>query len=232
MIEITSWTQAFAQKLCSHFGPRLLFVGYQGSYARGEATPESDIDIVTILDQVAPADLDGYRELVRSMLFDPEFCVQNSATCPQDNVEACGFICGEHELRSWPRYDLLSVALDTKPVLGRLEPFLPEFTDADRREALAIGAANLYHGACHTYLYGDRAAALPGLLKAAFFCLRLRVLCREGRYCATKHELAEVLNGQELELLELTRNAPRSPGPVDRAYSLLIDWTSQLIRQS
>lgn len=216
MIEITSWTQAFAQKLRSHFGPRLLFVGYQGSYARGEATLESDIDIVTVLDQVAPTDLDGYRELVRLM--------------PSGEL-ACGFICGEHELRSWPRYDLLSVALDTKPILGSLEPFLPEFTGADRREALAIGAANLYHGACHTYLYGDRAGALPGLLKAAFFCLRLRVLCRDGKYCATKHELAEVLNGQELELLEMTRNVPGSPGPVDRAYSLLIDWTSQLIRQ-
>ncbi len=43
MIEIGSWTREFAQRLRAEFGPRLLFMGYQGSYARGEATPESDM---------------------------------------------------------------------------------------------------------------------------------------------------------------------------------------------
>ena len=37
MVEIRAWTESFAQKLQGHFGPRLLFVGYQGSYGRGEA---------------------------------------------------------------------------------------------------------------------------------------------------------------------------------------------------
>lgn len=66
MVEIRAWTESFAQKLQGHFGPRLLFMGYQGSYGRGEATPESDIDIVTVLDAVAPADLDAYRTLVQA----------------------------------------------------------------------------------------------------------------------------------------------------------------------
>lgn len=215
MINIIPWTQTLAQKLREEFGPRLLFMGYQGSYARGEATPESDVDIVAILDEADAAALERYRSVVGGM--------------PQSGL-ACGFICGERELRCWPKYDLLSLVLDTKPVYGSLEKYLPEFTDSDRREALRIGAANLYHAACHTYLYGDLAGALPGLLKSAFFCLRLWALVREGIYCATRAELAQALTGRERRILDMLAG-PR-PDNVDEAYSLLIDWSSEVLRQT
>ena len=215
MIEIGSWAREFAGRLRAEFGPRLLVMGYQGSYARGEATPESDIDIVTILDEVAAADLRRYRCVVGTM--------------PEGGL-ACGFICGERELRCWPRYDLLSLALDTRPVLGSLEGYLPEFTDGDRREALRVGAANLYHAACHACLYGDRAEKLPGLLKAAFFCLRLWALVREGRYRATKAELAQTLTGRERRILDMLTG--EMPDDVDEAYSLLTGFASEALRQT
>lgn len=212
MLDILLWTNSLSQKLRKSFGPRLLFLGYQGSYARGEATPQSDIDIVAVLDHLTPADLETYRTLVRSM--------------PQGDL-ACGFICGELELRGWPRYDLLSLALDTKPVLGGLQNYLPAFTDADRREALSIAASGLYHGACHAYLYGGRTEELPGLLKSAFFCLRLAVLCREGRYVPTKRALSEALTGRERDLMDLILDPPSDT--VDRAYALLISCSSDLL---
>lgn len=215
MIEIGSWTREFAQRLRAEFGPRLLFIGCQGSYARGEATHESDVDIVAILDEADAAALERYRSVVGAM--------------PQSGL-ACGFICGRRELENWPRYDLLSLALDTKPVVGELAPYLPEFTDGDRREALRIGAANLYHAVCHTYLYGDRERELPGLLKAAFFCLRLWALVREGIYCATRAELAQALTGRERRILDMLAG-PR-PDNADEAYSLLIDWSSEALRQT
>lgn len=215
MIDIIPWTQTLAQKLREEFGPRLLFIGCQGSYARGEATPESDVDIVAILDEADAAALERYRSVVGGM--------------PQSGL-ACGFICGERELRCWPKYDLLSLALDTKPVYGSLEKYLPEFTDSDRREALRIGAANLYHAVCHTYLYGDLAGALPGLLKSAFFCLRLWALVRDGGYRATRAELAGALSGRERRILDMLAG-PR-PDNVDEAYSLLIDWSSEALRQT
>ncbi len=214
MVEIEKWAAAFAQELQNAFGARLLFVGYQGSYGRGEATPESDIDIVTVLEEVATEDLDLYRRLVRAQ--------------PQGGL-ACGFLCGKKELAAWPRYDLYGLVLDTKPVLGDLRDLTPAFTQEDAREALRIGAANLYHAACHTYLYsGAPEAALPGLGKAAFFCLRLQALLRDGVYRHSKRELLPALEGREKQLLALSLE----PGAVEprQAYGLLLDWCAGILK--
>lgn len=217
MINIETWTADFAQKLQAAFGPRLQFLGYQGSYGRGEATESSDIDIVTVLDQVTAADLRRYRELVLDM--------------PSGDL-ACGFICGEAEIRAWPRYDLLGLVLDTKPVLGSLEALTPGFTPEDARQALAIGASGLYHAACHSYLYGDPKAALPELGKAAFFCLRLFALCRDSVYYPSREALKPVFCGRERELLELTTEnlAGFTDEQADRAYNLLIAWSGEQLR--
>ena len=44
MIDITAWMQNFLKKLNITFENRVWFVGLQGSYGRGEATENSDID--------------------------------------------------------------------------------------------------------------------------------------------------------------------------------------------
>ena len=62
-----AWMQQLTYRLRDAFGPRLRFVGLQGSRARGEAGPESDIDAVVILDAVSLADLRAYRALLAGM---------------------------------------------------------------------------------------------------------------------------------------------------------------------
>ena len=47
--DINSWCELFAGKAQKTFGEKLLFIGLQGSYKRGEADDNSDIDIVVIL---------------------------------------------------------------------------------------------------------------------------------------------------------------------------------------
>ena len=46
MIDITTWMQKFLHSLNETFANRVWFVGLQGSYARGEATDESDVDLL------------------------------------------------------------------------------------------------------------------------------------------------------------------------------------------
>lgn len=213
MVEIKGWAGELAQKLEAAFGGRLLFVGYQGSYGRGEATPQSDIDIVTVLDAVTVGDLNHYRALVRAQ--------------PGGGL-ACGFICGREELAAWPRYDLYGLVLDTTPVLGDLRALTPAFTLEDAKEALRVGAANLYHAAAHTYLYApDPKAALPSLGKAAFFCLRIAALLRDGIYRPSKRELLPVLEGCERQLLALSLEPAALD--VEEAYSLLLGWCSNML---
>ena len=50
LIPIDEFTRLLTWKCQARFGPRLLYLGLSGSYARGEATEESDIDIHLILD--------------------------------------------------------------------------------------------------------------------------------------------------------------------------------------
>lgn len=49
------------------FGERLLFAGVQGSYLRGEARPDSDIDPLVVLDHVDLTDLDHFHEAMRTV---------------------------------------------------------------------------------------------------------------------------------------------------------------------
>lgn len=60
VIIIESWITALTEKLKTTFGDRLLFVGLQGSYQRGEAHEDSDIDAVVILNVLTLDDLKQY----------------------------------------------------------------------------------------------------------------------------------------------------------------------------
>ena len=218
--DIRSWGAQFSQLLKGSFGERLRFVGYQDSCARREAAQYGDVDIVAVLDHVDTDDLDVYRELVGSM---------------EQGELACGFLCGEGELRGWPLYDLYTLWLDTKPVLGDLTPLLPPLNRRNAWEALQVGAANLYHAACHTYLYAsDLQSPLPELGKAAFFCLRFYSLLRDGIYRPTRLELSKALDGPSSELLSLPKNAQEAAAlshqETRRLYSLLMDWCSQVLQ--
>ena len=69
----------------SAFGERLLYMGLQGSWLRGEAHENSDIDIMVILDRFSVRDMDTYRGILREIGF---------------YERSCGFICGEDEMET------------------------------------------------------------------------------------------------------------------------------------
>lgn len=175
LVPIQSWTQDFVRRLLEDFPGQVVFVGLQGSYRRGEATGESDIDMVTVLERVGPEELRIYRDLVRSLPF---------------GERACGFLCGREELSAWPPFDLLQLVLDTRPLYGSIQD-LGAFSAADLEEAVRVGASALYHAAVHSYLYAPRLGeVLPGLEKSLFFLIRLEEKRRTGRWPDTRREAA------------------------------------------
>ncbi len=51
--DIHNYCHRLKEALLEAFGPRLCYMGLQGSWLRGEATPRSDIDTVVILDRLS-----------------------------------------------------------------------------------------------------------------------------------------------------------------------------------
>ncbi|MEG1968257.1 MAG: nucleotidyltransferase domain-containing protein [Clostridia bacterium] len=98
MINLQEWLCAYQKAMNTAFGNRVLFIGLQGSYARGEATEKSDLDVVLILDRVTMADLNIYKKI--------------TATLPHSEL-LCGFVSGKMELTHWCRHDYLH-AMDAR----------------------------------------------------------------------------------------------------------------------
>ena len=50
--DIETYLQKISEELRRTFGQKLLYIGLQGSFGRGEATDQSDIDVVVILEEL------------------------------------------------------------------------------------------------------------------------------------------------------------------------------------
>lgn len=215
MVAVEAWMRELSGKLSRKFGSRLLFLGLQGSYGRGEANEDSDIDVVTVLDRVELSDLDAYKAIVSAM---PE------------GEKACGFLCGAAELKNWPQYDLLALAQDTQTVYGALDGLLPPMGRRELAEGAAIGASGLYHAAVHTYLYEPR-EEWPGFLnaaeKSAFFVLRTLYELRRGRRVQTRRELLSCLTGDERAML-----APEEGEAPEAAFARLVRWSASALAEA
>ena len=74
MIDIDIWMKDFLKALDETFKQRVWFVGIQGSYARGEATENSDIDMVVILDELTINDLQIYDRMLDTLSYRELIC--------------------------------------------------------------------------------------------------------------------------------------------------------------
>ena len=181
------WMDAFLPPLLEALPGRVAFVGIQGSFGRGEAGPESDVDLVGVLDALGAAELAACRGVLEKMPFADR---------------ACGFFCDRAALAAWPAFDALQLRLDTLPVYGSLEELRPPMGKETLDEAVRAAASALYHAACHTALFDAQPeAALPALQKAAFFALRLAHCRRSGQYTAARQSLLPKLEPEERALL-------------------------------
>lgn len=215
---LENWLPAYLSAVTSVFGDRIRFVGLQGSHRRGEATEESDIDLILILDTLSVADLSAYRTRVR--------------TLPQGD-RVCGFVSGLPELRRWPAIDLFQFVYETKPLYGSLEGELPSLSRQDVVQALHLGAATLYHAACHSFLFEDAAANLPSLCKQAWFLLQMLVFIRQGVYVSTASALLPLLEEPDAALLRLYQRRHTlfqlSAPKLEACYARLIEGSRRLL---
>lgn len=215
MLDLDAWLESCLQALKAAFGDRLWFVGLQGSRGTGEATEESDIDLVVVLDAVTARDIAVYRALLDTL---------------KHRELVCGFFSGRAELLRWEPSDLFQFCRDTTPILGSLDTILAK-VDADAvNRAVRIGACNLYHGCVHNLLFERDPAALRGLYKAATFVLRALVYQRTGRFCRRLEELSAQAGEGEREIISTYIRLTRGePGDFEELSQSLFAWAQGII---
>lgn len=213
MIDIEKYLSGLVERLRFQFGERLIYVGLQGSFRRGEADENSDIDIMVTLDRLTEADLESYRKIIAAL---PAF------------ERSCGFISGRAELKNWPRHEICLLLHETKDYYGELRPLLPEFDRDDVENFVRISIGNLYHLLCHSRIHGNpeqRAESLRGLYKSVFYILQNSVYLKTGEWFMTKAELLEHLHGLDREVMQTAmRLRSNTEFDMEKAFSLLFDW--------
>ena len=215
-MDIKQWINDIVEKLKNTFQDRLIFIGIQGSYNRGEETPESDIDLVVILDKLKFNDLKTYRYIIDSMSY---------------KEKACGFISGKYELKKWSKSDLFQFFYDTKPLLGRLDSIIETPQREDIKKSIKIGAENIYHAAVHSFVHSNNYNEdLISLYKMTFFVLQAKYFIKENKYISTKKQLLTVVYGIDKEILNICINkqdiANCTKEEIEELYNKLIIWSA------
>lgn len=219
MIGVTSYLAELTGLLQEYYGTRLLYVGLQGSYLRGEANEQSDIDIMVVIDDLTVSDLSAYRKMIESM---------------EHFERSCGFICSKTDLASWNPLEICHILHSTKDYYGTLSVLAPNYTDKDVRNFVKLSVNNLYHEICHRYIHGEQrknVVALPSSYKGVFFILQNLYYLKSGKFISTKAELLKCLTGKDKMVLqrslELTQEAIYD---FYDSFELLFTWCQETLQ--
>ena len=174
MVDIATWTNDFLLKLNHKFGNRVWFVGLQGSFARGEATETSDIDIVVILNELSALDIQVYNAMLDTL---------------SHRELICGFLSGKDDIMNWEPSDLFQFCYDTTPVMGSLDEVMGLVGEDAVNRAIKIGVCNIFHGCVHNMLHEKNEDILRGLYKSASFVVQAIVFKQIGNYIKNQEEL-------------------------------------------
>ncbi len=214
-MEIQSWCEDYIASMEKTFEKRIRFIGIQGSYGRGEAGAESDIDMVLILDVLTMDDLKAYRKSVAAM---------------ELSHLVCGFLCGVKELAAWGKSDLFHLYFDTVPLWGKLDDLVPPPSSEDARDAVSKGLCEIYHGACHNIIFDRDPLILQSLYKGLFFVLRAKYFWEHGQWKHCKSDLTKVVTEREASLLNRTEKR-FCVEDLEAETEALLSWVSETMIQ-
>ena len=220
MLDANACMNDLAPQLRAAFGSRLVYLGLQGSYARGEADERSDLDVMCVLEGLSAADLDAYRQIVQGLPW---------------AEKACGFICGREELAAWNPLEIACLLRSTQDWVGSLKALVPESTREDLRCYVQLSAGNLYHELCHRRIYRGAARsveALPGCGKMALYILQSLALLETGSFPRTMAELTTLPSALDAQVAVRVLELRRGDAPCEQDFSLLLDWCRQALERA
>ena len=218
MIDISAWMQNFLQVLNETFRDRVWFVGLQGSFARGEATETSDIDVVVILDKLSAMDIQTYNKMLD--------------TLPHREL-ICGFLSGKDDIMNWEPSDLFQFCYDTTPIKGSLDEVMAVVDENAVNRAIKIGACNIFHGCIHNMLHEKNEDILRGLYKSASFVVQAIVFKQTGKYISHQKDMLKIVSPDERVIVETFLNL-KNGGAVEfnTMSEMLFIWAKKWIKKT
>ena len=210
MFDLDKYLADMIMNCRSAFGERLLYVGLQGSWLRGEAHENSDIDVMVILDRFSVRDMDTYHGILKEI---------------GSYEKSCGFICGKDEMKRWNPLEVCQLRHTTKDLVGVLSDYLPPATREDEINYVNLSLGNLYHELCHRYIHEGReknAAKLRSTCKGVFFLIQNMHFLESSHFILTKTGLKEAVSSEDRRVLEL-EELP-DVYDFDQAFSSLFAW--------
>jgi len=176
---VNAWLAESVGRLQEAFADRLVFVGHHGSWARGEAGDQSDIDTLVILDRIGAEELEAYRSVIERM--------------PEGGQGASGLLSSVPEMQARSRAELLQYFYGCKVLHGSLEGVVARPTAADLIEDARRKASNNLLVARHYLLYPHDLTQKVHVLRYPFkecvYALQAWWLAREGKFPGRKEDL-------------------------------------------
>lgn len=210
MFQLSSYLDQLISECRSVFGDRLLYVGLQGSYLRGEANENSDIDVMLVLDRLTVEDMHAYKSILKRIGY---------------YEKSCGFICGRDELMRWNPLEICQLRHTTKDLFGNLSDYLPTASRADEINYVKLSIGNLYHELCHRYIHADsekNRIRFRDTCKGMFFLLQNLVYLETGIFAVTKKELRSLVSEEDRIMLSMT-DLP-DEFDFDRMFRFAFEW--------
>ena len=210
MFDLDKYMKNYLDEAKAVYGERLLYVGLQGSYLRGEAHENSDIDVMVVIDGFCVKDMDLYKEILNKIGY---------------SEKSCGFICGKEEINAWTPLETLQLLQTTKDLYGNLEGLLPKATRQDEITYVKTSLGNIYHELCHRYIHADREKSVQkfrGTCKGFFFLIQNMHYLESGEFVKTKRELKGVVSEEDRRILNMAELP--DDYDFDREFDTVIEW--------
>lgn len=207
--------------LIESVGENLAAIYWHGSYARGEAKPDSDHDLIIVLKRADDDVLLRMSEIFR------------------DRQEWSTFVQTEEELRQYPRDGRLQFHFGLVPLYGRIEP--PPFTREDIANEIRVLARDIRFECRYRLLHSEplysnmpeeferarNARMLRYAAKLAVLALKARELVYGREHPVTREELRARLSDEDemavLDVLERWQELRAEYEADRRPLALLLD---------
>lgn len=196
-VYVDKWLTDFTTKLKQAFGERLVWVGHHGSWARGEARPESDIDTMVVLDKVESDDITAFRNIVSSM--------QDAQSL------ASGLLLSLPELRCTPRFYTVQYFHGRKELYGSIDGIIEPPRAQDLIGDIELKVSDNLLAARHYLLFPHDPAKVVLKLKYhfknCFYALESFILLTQKKFIPTKNEILAFLDDPEdKEVIRVARD--------------------------